>query len=756
VTVSAVSGYDLIGPGGARIPASAFTSFNTAGVDWQGRAFAKSVSVDSGRVQSFWAGIHVPADARPGSYQGAVSVEAEGAGTRRVPLEVTVSDRVLGDAGDSSPSRLSRLRWLNSQLAADDSVVRPFTPVRIDGSTLSILGRDLQLTPNGMPAQIRSYYSPENTRLVRDGRSVLTAPMRFVAEDGGGTPSAWTSGTYVVDRQAPGLVAWSSSGAFGPFEAGLRAKFESDGYAEFHLTLTAARDAEVRDLRLEIPWDRSAAKYMMGLGEKGGFRPDSFSWRWDQKKNHDAVWLGDVNAGMQVSLRDENYVRPLNTNFYLLKPLQMPLSWYNNGAGSVRFSTVDDRTLFITASSGPRAVRRGDTLHFIWSILITPFKLLDTDAQWTTRYFHRLEPLDSIRARGANVVNVHHANAVNPFINYPFLSPDTMRAYADAAHERGMRMKIYYTVRELTNRAPEMPMLFSLGDEVLSSGAGGGFAWLQEHLDQDYIAAWFVPELKDAAVINSGVSRWHNFYVEGLDWLVRNVGIDGLYIDDVAFDRVTMKRVRKTLDRHRPAAMIDLHSANQYNVRDGFVNSANLYLEHFPYLDRLWFGEYFDYDAKSDFWMVEVSGIPFGLMGEMLEKGGNPWRGAVFGMTARLPWAGDPRPVWQLWDAFGMEGSTMFGYWSPDCPVRTSHPDVKATVYQKPGKAMIALASWADDTVEVKLTIDWRSMGLDPSKVRMYARAADGFQPSAAFARDGTIPCVPGKGWLIEVSAAEP
>ena len=174
-----------------------------------------------------------------------------------------------------------------------------------------------------------------------------------------------------------------------------------------------------------------------------------------------------------------------------------------------------------------------------------------------------------------------------------------MKAYIDEGHARGLKVKIYYTVRELSNRAPELFALRSLGDEILSKGPGGGFSWLQEHLGSDYIAAWFVPELKDAAVINTGVSRWHNYYVEGLAWLAKNVGIDGLYIDDVAFDRTTMKRVRKVLDLGRPGALIDLHSANQYNPRDGFASSANLYLEHFPFLNRLWFGEYFDYNSGA-------------------------------------------------------------------------------------------------------------------------------------------------------------
>jgi len=58
--------------------------------------------------------------------------------------------------------------------------------------------------------------------------------------------------------------------------------------------------------------------------------------------------------------------------------------------------------------------------------------------------------------------------------------------------------------RELTNHAPELFALRSLGDEVLSHGPGGGYSWLQEHLGDDYIAAWHVPEIRDAAVVNSG------------------------------------------------------------------------------------------------------------------------------------------------------------------------------------------------------------------------------------------------------------
>lgn len=290
---------------------------------------------------------------------------------------------------------------------------------------------------------------------------------------------------------------------------------------------------------------------------------------------------------------------------------------------------------------------------------------------------------------------------------------------------------------------------------MISAGKGGGFSWLQEHLDGDYIPAWHVPENRDAAIINAGQSRWHNYYIEGLDWLARNEGIDGLYLDDVAYDRITMQRVRKVLQAHRQDPLIDLHSANQYNPRDGYINSALLYMELFPYIDRLWFGEQFDYEKSTPaYWLTEISGIPYGLMGEMLQNDGNPWRGMLFGMTSRLGWSpkSDPRPLWKLWDAFGIARAEMIGWWVHDAPVKTGRDDVLATSYVRKGQGtLVALASWAPERAEVKLAIDWKALGLNPAKVKLVAPEVPGFQPAATFKPGDAIPVEPGKGWLLRV-----
>jgi hypothetical protein len=731
------------------IPVSASRCFNKGGIDWTGKAFVKACPVERGKTQALWCGVQIPIDIPPGDYKGEATVVPEGLESSRVLLLLEVTEEICPDAGDSDPWSHSRLRWLDSTIALDDRTAPPFTPLKIENTRISCLGREVTIAKSGLLQSIKSFFTPEVTKIGTQGWEILASPIRLIMENSKGTVLSWDEKGAELTEQAEGKIAWKSKNSAGPLIMTCSARLEFDGYVEFDMTLKTEEDIEVRDIRLEIPLKGDIAKYMMGMGYKGGHRPGYYHWKWDQEKNQDSAWVGDVNAGLQCSFRDERYSRPLNTNFYQLKPLVMPISWWNKGKGGCDFVEAEDRTFLIKAYSGERKIKKGEELHYIFSLLITPFKPLNTEAQWSTRFYHQYRPVEEIAAAGANTINIHHANAINPYINYPFLRSLEMKQYIDRAHDRDLKVKIYYTVRELTNRAPEIFALRSLGDEIFAGGPGGGFSWLQEHLISDYINGWFVPKLKDAAIINSGVSRWHNYYLEGLNWLVKNIGIDGLYIDDVAFDRTVMKRLRKILDRNRRGALIDLHSANQFNPRDGFANSANLYLEHFPYIDRLWFGEYFDYDSPPDFWLVEVSGIPFGLMGEMLQGGGNPWRGMLYGMTARLPWSGNPAPMWNFWDKFGMEDTEMIGYWSPSCPVKTDNEDILATAYLKKDQMLISLASWTKEKTECRLMIDWKALGFDPSKARLYAQEITEFQQSAEFDPGVAIPVEPGKGWLL-------
>ena len=749
----AVSFGDLKTNTGKIISSKYINCLNTNGTSYNDKPLVQTVNVAAGKVQPMWITVDIPKNTTAGIYTGKFTVKGSGK-SKIVNVSISVTNQVLADAGVGTPDRQTRLTWLNSTLAQANKVVAPYTPLTVDSNVISLLGRKFEINTDGFPKQIQTFFNTEMTGYSEKPNNLLYEPIHFHFYNTPKIQEKFVSSNFQIISKEAGTVKWKTTNTSQNLAMDLEGTLEFDGYVHYVIKVKALNDVEFSNVDFHIPFDKSATKYLMGLGENGGIRPDTVKWRWDvANKNQDAVWIGNVNAGLYYNLRDENYVRPLNTNFYLQKPLILPKSWGNDNKGGIQIN-VKGSSMLADSYTGARSMKKGDVLYYNFNLLITPFHLLDTDFQWDNRFYHKYGNLDAIKATGASVVNIHHATPINPWINYPFIEWKKMKNYIEEAHHKGLKVKIYNTVRELSNHAYEWPALRSLGTEVYSPGKGGGFSWLQEHLDSNYIAAWFVPEIKDAAVINSGMNRWHNYYVEGMNWLVNNVGIDGVYLDDVAFDRVTMKRIKRVLTQNNHPGIIDLHSANQYNKNDGFNNSAILYLEHFPYLNRLWFGEYFDYEKNNpDFFLTEVSGIPFGLMGEMLQDDGNPWRGMIYGMTSRLGWSdkSNPKPLWKAWDNFGIKGAEMIGYWSENCPVKTDHAKVLATVFKQKGKTMIALASWAESDVKIDLTIDWSKLGLAADKVKITAPAIDQFQTEGNYPGGKSISIQKGKGLILIV-----
>ena len=123
----------LPGPGGARIAASAITCFNLSGINQHGRPFVKTLHVAQKEVQALWFGVDIPKNAKPGHYEGTVTVASQDTVPQSVVLRLQVVNKMMVDRGDGDSNRLSRLRWLNSKHAVDDLVCAPYTPVSVRG-----------------------------------------------------------------------------------------------------------------------------------------------------------------------------------------------------------------------------------------------------------------------------------------------------------------------------------------------------------------------------------------------------------------------------------------------------------------------------------------------------------------------------------------------------------------------------------------------------------------------------------------------
>ena len=119
----------------------------------------------------------------------------------------------------------------------------------------------------------------------------------------------------------------------------------------------------------------------------------------------------------------------------------------------------------------------------------------------------------------------------------------------------------------------------------------------------------------------------------------------------------------------------------------------------------------------------------------------------TFCMTPRLPWSGDPRPLWKLYDDFGMEEAVMYGFWNADSPLRSDNEAILPTIYVKKDKAVIVVANWTDRPAACRLSLDTGDLGFIPSKVSLPEMA--GIQAAGQVDLSGKIEVEGNKGLFI-------
>lgn len=755
---------DLVS-GQARIPASAITCFNTEGINVQGKPFRKQITVARDSIQPLWFGVDIPQNIQPGTYTGTITVKSE-QGERKQIIAINIEGETLADRGDSEPWRHSRLRWLNSTLGEEDEVTRPYEAVQFRNSVFSCLGRKVTLDAKHLlPKQITAWDTP-----------ILEAPIRFVVETKEGMKQY--EATYQLNKQTSTHISTTWKARDEDMEITCIAKMEFDGWMNYVYSIIPKKDLHIKDIRLELPVKNDVGTYFLGAGLPGQNTPTFYDGKWSTPittiNNHgvsipvnkqanwlwpfDSFWIGNTHAGIHCELRGSSYSGPL-LNAY--RPAY-PESWSNNGKGGFRIQKEKKQTL-VTVYSGERNLMTSDTIQFDFALTVTPIKPLNSKSQFEDRYYHNgsePEPTDEDVKAGVKIINIHHANKYNPYINYPFLVTNTIKPFIKKWHQKGCKVKLYYTLRELTSAFPELWAIRSLGTEIIRGGKGGGFPWCREHLISDYTPQWYqhfdendMPITADAALLTTeDNSRWYNYYIEGLRWMVKNLDIDGIYLDDVSFGRDILQRMRRAMDDVKPGCIIDLHSNTGFSK-----GPANQYMEFFPYVDKIWFGESFIYDKMTPTnWLVESSGIPYGLMGDMLHRGGNKWLGMQYGMTVRHPWLTegvicDPRPIWKIWDEFGIANSQMIGYWEKDVPVKSTDDSVKVTVYKKDHRLLLSIGNYTDEIKKVHLVFDEKELkGINLSEL-LVAPEISTFQEYKTWTLNDEIEVEPRKGWIIYI-----
>jgi len=746
------------------------------GIDFQGQPFVKPYfTIDKGEFAPLWFLIKVPETAA-GVYQGEVWISPSNAHSTRIGLKLTVDGVPLPDHGVGREYAMSKLAWFDSTAGLDDRVTKEFVPLRREGMTLALLGREVTLAKSGLPEGINSFFTGANQTLKQTGDPILSKPMGFALTLQDGATVKLENMSFAFTQETDAEIRWRSVNAAPEALLTVEGMLGFDGYMDYHLTVKFLQDLELFDLRAEIAMTERMSRYMMGLGFRGDLRPQSHDFSWDQVdvNAQDSLWLGSANGGLFMRFVGPESHRPLSQVNYKFGPLRRPVSWGNFGKGGVRMRAGNGVTT-LTAFSGARAMQAGHTLDFGLEMNITPLKLLQDQKMFGDRIMHGTPlPIDEAKRIGANIMIIHQGRPSMEYINWPLYEPNRqqLKAQIDEADTHGIRYKLYYTARETSLRCPELVAASTFDGEIMQSGPGeacrtvvlprGPHPWIQQTFKKDYVPGWFTPlpsGVGDLSMSTAVDSRWDNFYLAGLEYLLKEYNIGGIYVDDSTLSRSSMMRARKLIDQHTSNGHIDLHSWDSYNHLAGWKSSLLGYVQQMAYIDSLWIGEGRNYDASPAEWLVEASGIPFGLSSQMLrysEGGGNPWRGMLFGMTVRYKVGGTPEHIWKLWDDFGIVGCRIDGFWDEAAAVRSSNPDGGVTTYVKNGKALIAAANWVNRDIRTTLEIDWNRLGLEEALCSITQPPIEGFQEGrASVDLSGELDLPGGRGFMFVVTESQ-
>ncbi|MGN8035256.1 glycoside hydrolase domain-containing protein [Chitinophaga sp. 22321] len=266
-----ISFADLKAANGAGIPAAQLSCINTSGTTYDAKPFAPVVNIPAGEVQALWCGVDVPANAAAGIYKGTAIISADGMPAMPVRIALTVTNKQAVNSGFNEPWKQTRLKWLNSTLAQDNSLISPYTPLEVNDSVISLLGRKVGINKDGFPAQIQTFFTPEMTELSAQPKNIFTEPVHFhftAAATGKDLP--WKSNGWKITSKEAGKVSWTAVNTTTGLQMEVNATLEFDGFLDYTVKVTALEDVSLKEITMHLPFDKGAAKYMMGLNQKGG------------------------------------------------------------------------------------------------------------------------------------------------------------------------------------------------------------------------------------------------------------------------------------------------------------------------------------------------------------------------------------------------------------------------------------------------------------------------------------------------------
>jgi len=607
--------------------------------------------------------------------------------------------------------------WLGNDLGKDDIVPPPWTAITVSGGdTVNIWGRSYTFDSIGLPDSLMTV-----------GDDLLYEPVRFVTVVNGSPVTFSAAGPLTITPGDAKTVVEGSSTA-GDLQLRVVTTVEFDGFARVDLTLTDTAGAStLNKFWLEVPVTEDNALFHLPLfindptiPPEGVRRPILGEDDWQVTHTTTKLWwIGGNDRGLILTAEDDRNWCPADRDeAQELDPETGRVIW--------RYHFVDDAVTRSMATP----------LEITYCFMATPVKPVD---DW---YAERNSGncgygIDPVLAASAGIKHGHIHEPWTEIMGYPgtFEHETDVKSHISDFSDNGIGICLY-------------------SHPVISSAAPEWRDWIELWSTCSPPRAAFTRDPTWGGMLLQSVypahqsESWADFYIYNWVKMINEWGANGVYLDGTFLPRVTtnpnFEHAYIVGEEVRPTRAI--FAAREFMKRwyiacktadPNFYFLGHLsgyFMPTASFLDFCVGGEQLSYlptnsELSWAHWQAEDTGRQFGLVREFYPttKFQEPYVLSLALVHGISIWGSDcgaagliqawQKPVWDTWDAFGINDATWVPYWRNSTLVTSSHPDVKVSYYTKPEQILLVAATNKRTKPSATVTVDLVGLGLDPGNI---------------------------------------
>lgn len=592
-----------------------------------------------------------------------------------------------------------------------DSVPSPWTPLSVEGESVTVWGRRYRIGSSGLPSSI-----------IALGDEMLAEPIAFDLGDAS-SPVFKPCQMHSISQTS---VRWESEGTWENLIYRCKGLAEFDGMLRFDVEFAPEGEATLERLWLKVPVRRESASLLHYY-----FPPYDFpqmTWFF-QKDIHNSlarpsswqscftpfVWLGSEKRGLQWFCESDEHWAPADS--------EKAIEIMEEGEKVfliihlIDESKTLDKPFRVTFGLMAGPVKPNPLTyqqsHFGYSHWCT-YDVADKPSQQPP-----LSQLDYLKSNGVKFVGMHED--WTDYQGMPRVSePEKLRLLVEHVHQRDMGLVLYHSMA-IPDIAPEYP---SMAPDCICEPITSVYVHQREPQQKDYPACFR--------------SAWSQLFTEGVEQLFREYGIDGLYLDGATTPywcanqrhgcgyvnsdgqtrptypifaaREQMKKLRQICDAQNKPTLIVAHT------------SCSITLPTLSFADVLLTGEQYwkkadDFRPTLEFFRTECMGHPHGIPTHFI---GYPPLGGEYARTmtalhhAPSPWSPGCWDMWRLYRTFDADSASWHPYWRTESVAVSDNPSILVSGLCHFGeKALLAVGNVTQEPATATLSFNPDLLGFD-------------------------------------------